>query len=396
MVMAKFPQRGSPGCVLLMVEVVFLVLPGLAALVYGTVVLLKGNSWGLIFLAVSVAFLVFAYACITETLDRDSYNSVRMIPDWDVLTGITPRERKLLAKIRTEIDATPSPEAVLRVLASKEAVRFRTANEKLQPISFALRPTSARRYLWGVILELLTWALVIICTPLLLVVAALDAAIAWDAGKGLLYKTMRFSRKARRYRRRPHNVFRRDPREPILYLRAFSEEYGERIDAFFPRTEEEKLAAFYGTYGPTVAIGNPEEEIPLLGAVRIYFADEVWQAGVLYLMSVAKLVVVQAGFAPGLLWELGVARFRLAPERLVISFAAWSEIDPQSRLLHYERFKNYVSELLQLTLPPAIGVRSTIGFGSKWEPIELTSNPMARLGLAAIRADDVPKPQNLS
>ena len=233
-----------------------------------------------------------------------------------------------------------------------------------------MKPSNALRYTKGAVLEILTWIGVLISAPILLILAAPDIFALWDGGKAVLHRAIRLSRRARRYRIRPHNILSRDGRDPVLYLRAFSEDYGEQLEGFFPATPEEGLAAVYNKVGPVIAVGEPGEDIPLLGAIRIYFEDSTWQAGVLYLMSVSQFVIIQAGFAPGLLWELGVARQRLdlEPQKLIISFAAWDQIEEGKRYSHYSRFKKYAEELLGCVLPIEIGSKDDILFGLDWEP----------------------------
>jgi hypothetical protein len=367
--MMKFPipKRGSPSCVLLLVEIIILLLPGIALTVLGIVDIVTGNfRRGAILIVVGIFIILFAFACIKETLDTGSYVTVNLAHDADQISELTPRELRLLKEVKRDIKA-PSHDDVLAILRRNDVGTIVTANSKLQPIAFALRPTNIVRYVKGVVLEILTWAVVLVCAPLLLLIAAADAATAWDAGKGVLYKAMRVSRRARRYRIRPHNVFLHDDRVPILYLRAFSEEYSDRLEGFFPKTPEERLANYYQSYGPVIAVGEPEEEIPLLGASRIYFDNATWQAGILYLMSVSQLVVIHAGFAPGLLWELGVARQKVQPERLQISFVAWADIEPEKRNQHYLRFRKYVKELVDWELPEKMGNKLAVSFGPNWK-----------------------------
>ena len=42
-------------------------------------------------------------------------------------------------------------------------------------------------------------------------------------------------------------------------------------------THEQRLARTLRKVGPFVAVGDPTEELPLLGAARVYAADEAWQ-----------------------------------------------------------------------------------------------------------------------
>jgi hypothetical protein len=115
-----------------------------------------------------------------------------------------------------------------------------------------------------------------------------------------------------------------------------------------------------------IAVGNPDEELPLPGASRVYFSGSNWHEGVLYLMSVSSMVIIQATLAPGVLWELGVAQKKLSPERLVISFAGWAEFPPRVRETQYLQFKRYFETITDCKLPERMGNEQVIVFGPGW------------------------------
>jgi hypothetical protein len=247
---------------------------------------------------------------------------------------------------------------------------IKLANPNIQTISFALKPTSRSQYVKGVALEIFTWMkFSLLVPPLLLIHHYLSGVVGRTGFNTLLSHVLRESRRARRYRIRPHNVLMKDARAPILYLRAFSEDYPDRLEGINPRTSEERMVSFYNQYGPVIAIGQPTEDIPLLGALRLYFDDKDWQAGVAYLMSVAQLVIIHAGIAPGLLWELGIARQKLDPQRLVISFHGWSDYKVWDRLKQYRSFRKYAIEILNCDLPKFIVAAGYMTFDQNWTPI---------------------------
>ncbi|HEX6986302.1 MAG TPA: hypothetical protein VF170_13050, partial [Planctomycetaceae bacterium] len=128
-------------------------------------------------------------------------------------------------------------------------------------------------------------------------------------------------------------ALRRDPRPPILFLRSF------RDDGSFARpnpllaaaltihplgrlnrrqTHEEKLAAALRHLGPVVAVGRPGEQLPELGAHRMYLDDGRWQSKVTELMDRARLVVLRVGGSAGVQWELREAVRLLSPDRLIL------------------------------------------------------------------------------
>jgi hypothetical protein len=120
--------------------------------------------------------------------------------------------------------------------------------------------------------------------------------------------------------------------------------------------------------GPLVTVGRPDEIEPLLGASRIYFYDDQWQAGVEYLMMISSLVVFQADFSEGVSWELGAAKRLLNPKQLVISFLSWSSIDSATRQSMYERIQKQLEERFETSLPAKLGDATFMVFEQDWTP----------------------------
>ena len=57
-------------------------------------------------------------------------------------------------------------------------------------------------------------------------------------------------------------------------------------------------------FGPFVAIGEPGERLPDLGAARAYFSDHEWQAAVLDWIGRARTIVIIVGKTRWVTWEL--------------------------------------------------------------------------------------------
>ncbi|MBM7857145.1 hypothetical protein [Lentzea nigeriaca] len=119
----------------------------------------------------------------------------------------------------------------------------------------------------------------------------------------------------------------------VLYLRTFDDDAARRatqhthlwdagglLRLFFlsGRTQEEQLAVALRPAGALVAVGRPGEDLPEVGALRLYLPDDAWQTAVLDLMRRARLVVLAVGGGQGLLWELSRAVEHVAPHRLVL------------------------------------------------------------------------------
>jgi hypothetical protein len=107
----------------------------------------------------------------------------------------------------------------------------------------------------------------------------------------------------------------RDRRSPIVFLRSF------RDDRAAVRTKlwtkrllyfgfggkvrlEEVIADDIGRFGPFVAIGQPGENLPLLGASRAYVKDLAWKDEVLGWLDQTRLIILIGGTTQGVLWEL--------------------------------------------------------------------------------------------
>lgn len=138
-------------------------------------------------------------------------------------------------------------------------------------------------------------------------------------------------------------------RAPVLYLRPFSFDHLHELPLEVARKVDERLAEQYEQYGPVIAVGEPNDKGPMPGPVRLYFDDDTWRAGVIYLMSISRFVIIQAGISQGVLWELGIARRLLEPEKLIISVADASNPDIADSC--YYDFKKCAEVLLGCDLP---------------------------------------------
>jgi hypothetical protein len=113
-------------------------------------------------------------------------------------------------------------------------------------------------------------------------------------------------------------TLRRDPRAPVVYLRAFTDDGLMRVrghhwqDRVFGRaagtltltSPEQELAFILQRVGPVVAIGKPGERLPELGAARLYASHDSWQQTVIDMLDRSALVLMRLGSSPGVLWEL--------------------------------------------------------------------------------------------
>ena len=249
---------------------------------------------------------------------------------------------------------------------------------------------SPRRWpILGVVLMVFGWALFVPATivlvaasgplmageagPLGLAVVVVVGVCWWAGGACVVL--------GRRMRSRRADVaLRDDPRPPILYLRSFQFDGSETPQGppwQIKSTYEVHLTRALGKFGPVVAIGQPGEALPELGAARLYVDDDHWQQEVRGLMARAGVVVLTAGESQGLQWELHEAVSTVAPERLLLFLPygpspSGNEDDrleaEDARQETYDRFRSWARHVLPKGLPARVGAAHFIYFAADWTP----------------------------
>lgn len=163
-----------------------------------------------------------------------------------------------------------------------------------------------------------------------------------------------------------------DPRPPVLYLRSFSDDEvlaeANIVEGFIQlTTEEEQYAKVFNRIGPFMAIGDPREDLPELGATRLYVGDGDWKRKVGELLASARLVVLRLSATKGLLWELQTVIAQYDPNRLLL-------LVPGKREL-YDLIASEANRWLPKPLPPLPKAKTSIGtlqgivrFRADWTP----------------------------
>ena len=143
-----------------------------------------------------------------------------------------------------------------------------------------------------------------------------------------------------------------DQRPPVIYLRSFKDDKKAAAPAVLTNwlaffTEEEQLVHVLNDFGPCVAIGQPGEQLPDLGASRMYLADDEWQDKVREFLVKSNLVVLRAGTTPNFFWEVEQSAKTGRPENLIV-------LVPMTRK-QYNQFRDRANPYFPRPLPNYIG-----------------------------------------
>lgn len=201
-------------------------------------------------------------------------------------------------------------------------------------------------------------------------------------GPGVLAASLLVVNRGRRMRTGgAENVLAEDVRAPIVYLRPFASDSTEITSWYwtstrlrisprerFERTYEERLARTLRDVGPFVAFGDPTERLPLLGAARVYAADEKWHETVDELSSRAGVVLLHAGEGESFTWEVRHVVALDAPERVIISLPLPGKRNHRSRQQRYDAFRRNFGHVFPRPLPEAIGECQFAYFDADWTP----------------------------
>lgn len=153
----------------------------------------------------------------------------------------------------------------------------------------------------------------------------------------------------------------------VVYLRSFGEdsmtEQGVSAAGLGGViTEEEQLVQALSSAGPVIAVGEPDEQLPLLGATRLHFSQDEWQQGVSKLLREGSLVVIRPGsFSTGVRWEIQQALRLLPPQRLLMVVGGRAGRHQDDDLA---QFTAKVDPMLPQPLPTSYGRKRLYRFGS--------------------------------
>ncbi|MFC5826112.1 hypothetical protein [Nonomuraea insulae] len=201
----------------------------------------------------------------------------------------------------------------------------------------------------------------------------------------------------------------------VLYLRPFaSDKTGSRMRHAFSRhnrvggslvdtrtsTVEENLARSFRQVGRVIAVGRPEERLPLPGAARLYLPWDGWRPAVRSLIDDARMVLLATGDSEGTLWEFEQLLLRRGPHGLLlVVYSDETEYDNFRRRAH-ELFDRHAERLRtgqdpdwqppvlppfpRLRNPSAVKwlpiTRAYLRFDADWRPHLVLLDPTAAKG----------------
>jgi len=177
--------------------------------------------------------------------------------------------------------------------------------------------------------------------------------------------------------RRGEVTLRADKRGPVVYLRSFNMEKKTKLwEAYsmksfflgpflgwFPETHERSLSKAVAGIGPFVAVGNPGERFPQIGAARFYVRPENdWQQVVAELVRNASMVIMRIGCTDGFWWEFQHLLANCDPRKVVIYLPR-----PDHGPL-YRYFQRRCAGNFPHPLPTRLGQSLFLGFDEDWKP----------------------------
>lgn len=130
----------------------------------------------------------------------------------------------------------------------------------------------------------------------------------------------------RQYRAREKSIekiWATSKQKPILYLRSFLNDKESSISTrgglILPdATLEMRIRSATKRLGPLIAIGDPKEDMPTIGAVRSYYEHDDWQQRFKQYAKDAQLIILSIGLTESVMWELNELLRMKLEDKLVL------------------------------------------------------------------------------
>jgi hypothetical protein len=167
----------------------------------------------------------------------------------------------------------------------------------------------------------------------------------------------------------------------VLYLRSFvRDEDDYQLNSGFdlsltPDDPEITLDKAFAGVMPVLAVGQPGETLPPLGAHRLYYDDDEWQEAVSLMIEHASLIVLRPGPSRAILWEVEHIVSMGHLQKLVL----YAPVNSHTAREDYEEFRGKVSPFIPQALPPGNRISGRgVAFGADGAPV-LTRSPVSAL-----------------
>ena len=180
--------------------------------------------------------------------------------------------------------------------------------------------------------------------------------------------------------------------EPVIvYLRSFEDDgKGSDYNISFSTAFAGLFLKYNGSYEyiilkpfrkwfSVIAIGKPDEELPEVGALRLYVDDEVWQDRAAALIEKAKYVVLRPAKSDGLNWEINYLISNALLHKLILSTQIGTIDEKAVRAAKFKQFNKKFHELTGIELPEYSSKTPYIRFDASQNAIGMKKEEVGRL-----------------
>lgn len=167
----------------------------------------------------------------------------------------------------------------------------------------------------------------------------------------------------KRYKRKNHEILTfndviQSNKKFVLFLRSFEDDGKSKempVSLFTlsiqAPTFEEQISKDFKNFN-LVAVGRPKEELPELGANRLYISNELWKEQVSLLIDKASIIIVKPSFTEGLSWELETIINKCLLSKIVLFHLFKDVSDKKLQNFYYDEFKELMSKSFNVKMQP--------------------------------------------
>ena len=130
-------------------------------------------------------------------------------------------------------------------------------------------------------------------------------------------------------------------------------------------------------HGTFIALGNPNDYLPSVGAYKIYSTNENWKEYIHQLVDHSRAILLVEGDAPGLHWEFKYVRDFVDPQRVFVLTTPSEYRTLYLGTKHKNLWSTFHSTLVEMGFPSFKedpGPNAILTFGQDFKPILLAKN----------------------